>query len=114
MNDTYEDSFIFSSVLSLFETCLKAQLRAIRDLKNPPPPRPPRPGSQPALAYTVLRECGHPLHIDALLAHIQQRFGISFGRDSLTSSLSKKVVRCDRFVRVAQNTFGLREWESTP
>lgn len=114
MDDTHDDQFVSVSVLSLFEMCLKAQLRVIRDLKNPLPPRPPRPGSQPALAYTVLRECGHPLHVNELLAHIQQQFGISFDRDSLASSLSKKVARGDRFIRVAQNTFSLREWEGRP
>ncbi len=36
------------------------------------------------------------------------RFGVAVDRESLVSSLAKKVVRGDRFVRTAKNTFGLR------
>ena len=43
--------------------------------------------------------------------HFEQRFGFRIDRESLVSSLSKKVVRRDRFFRTDKNTFGLLEWE---
>ncbi len=43
--------------------------------------------------------------------HFEQRFGFRIDRESLVSSLSKKVVRLDRFFRTGKNTFGLLEWE---
>jgi hypothetical protein len=48
-----------------------------------------------------------PLHISALLAGIQARFGLAIDRESLVSSLSKRVARRDRFTRTARNTFAL-------
>jgi hypothetical protein len=43
-----------------------------------------------------------------LLGRIHSAFGVSVDRESLVSSLTKKVARQDRFVRTAKNTFGLR------
>ncbi len=60
------------------------------------------------MAYDVLKEAGAPLHITELLARIRSSFGVAVDRESLVSSLSKKLARGDRFVRTAKNTFGLR------
>ena len=49
---------------------------------------------------------GHELpHLD----RIQASFGVSVDRESLVSSLSKKIARGDRFLRTAKNTFTVRE-----
>lgn len=99
-------------ILSIFETSLDAQLRAVRRLRRPaaapPGPRPQKRLSQVDMAYAVLQQTGSPLHIAALLARIQARFGATVDRDSLVSSLTKKVARGDRFLRTAKNAFGLR------
>jgi len=42
------------------------------------------------------------------LARIKTSFSVAVDRESLVSSLSKKVARGDRFLRTAKNTFGLR------
>ena len=42
-----------------------------------------------------------------LLERIHASFGVRVDRESLVSSLTKKVARGDRFVRTASNTFGL-------
>jgi hypothetical protein len=42
------------------------------------------------------------------LSRIETRFGVPVDRESLVSSLTKKVARGDRFVRTEKNTFGLR------
>ncbi len=115
MSDDLEHS-VHDAVLSAFEACLEAQLRAIRTLQREPTtpaPAKERSRSHPDMAYDILRETGHPLHITALIEHIRHRFGITVDRESLVSSLTKKVLRRDRFARVAKNTFGLLEWEVT-
>lgn len=113
MSDEHEQS-IKDAVISAFEVCLEAQLRSVRTLKREQMSSKPRPRmskSHPVMSYDILRESGHPLHINELIERIRERFGISVDRESLVSSLTKKVMRRDRFTRVAKNTFGLVEWE---
>jgi hypothetical protein len=100
------------SILSIFEASLDAQLRAVRRLRSGQPE--PVPGrihqglSQVDMAYDVLKKAGTPLHISQLLARIRSTFHVAVDRESLVSSLSKKVARGDRFIRTDKNTFGLR------
>ena len=100
------------TILSVFETSLEAQLRAVRRLRRGEPAAgrtTRRKGlSQVDMAYDVLRKARAPLHVTQLLARIQTAFGVGVDRESLVSSLSKKVARGDRFVRTDKNTFGLR------
>ena len=44
----------------------------------------------------------------SLLDRIHASFGVTVDRESLVSSLTKKVARQDRFLRTEKNTFGLR------
>jgi len=107
MNDDLKDI-----ILSAFEASLEAQLRAIRRLRQSPAenalPRPPKGRSQVDMAYDILKKARAPLHVSELLARIQSSFGVPVDRESLVSSLTKKVARGDRFLRTDKNTFGLR------
>lgn len=99
-------------LLGTFEASLEAQLRAIRRLrqgKAEPKSQRPRKGlSQVDMAYDVLKKARLPLHVSQLLARIEAAFGQRVDRESLVSSLTKKVARGDRFLRTDKNTFGLR------
>lgn len=106
MTDDLKDS-----VLSIFEASLDAQLRAVRRLRHGETvaaPRPRKGRSQVDMAYDVLKKAHAPLHVSDLLARIQSSFGVTVDRESLVSSLSKKVARQDRFLRTGKNTFSLR------
>jgi hypothetical protein len=101
------------SILSIFEASLDAQLRAVRRLRRHSPV--PVPGrrrraslSQVDMAYDILKKARIPLHVSELLARIHSTFHVSVDRESLVSSLTKKVARGDRFLRTAKNTFALR------
>jgi len=99
-------------ILSAFEASLDAQLRAVRRLRHAPaaassPPRQKRP-SQVDMAFDVLKKARSPLHVSDLLARIHSQFGLAVDRDSLVSSLAKKIARGDRFRRAGKNTFALR------
>jgi HB1, ASXL, restriction endonuclease HTH domain len=99
------------SLLSIFEASLDAQLRAVRRLRRPAPISPrPRPAglSQVDMAFDILKRARAPLHVAEILARIQATFHVTVDRESLVSSLSKKVARRDRFLRTAKNTFALR------
>jgi hypothetical protein len=99
-------------LLGVFEASLDAQLRAVRRLRHgePPgaPPRRRKGRSQVDMAFDVLKKARGPLHVSEILARIQASFGVAVDRESLVSSLTKKVARDDRFVRTAKNTFALR------
>jgi len=107
MKDDLKDLF-----LGAFEASLEAQLRAIRRLRHGPPDakktRFKKGLSQVDLAYDVLKKAPGPLHVSELLAGIEASFGQRVDRESLVSSLTKKVARRDRFLRTEKNTFGLR------
>jgi len=99
-------------ILSAFEASLEAQLRAIRRLRqgetDPAQPRAKKGRSQVDMAFDILKKARAPLHVSDLLDRIQTTFGVAVDRESLVSSLTKKVARGDRFVRTDKNTFGLR------
>jgi hypothetical protein len=100
------------SILSIFEASLDAQLRAVRRLRGASPaPAPARRRaslSQVDMAHDILKKARSPLHISELLARIHAAFHVRVDRESLVSSLTKKVARGDRFLRTGKNTFGLR------
>jgi hypothetical protein len=106
------DDDLKQSILSIFEASLEAQLRAVRRLrKDQPAPAEPRRRkglSQIDMAFDILRKARSPLHIADILERIQSQFHVPVDRQSLVSSLSKKVARGDRFLRPEKNTFSLR------
>jgi hypothetical protein len=99
-------------ILGAFEASLDAQLRAVRRLRHGAPagstPHRRKGRSQVDMACDVLKKARGALHISEILARIQASFGVAVDRESLVSSLSKKVARGDRFVRTEKNTFSLR------
>ena len=116
-----DTSGVRDTILDVFEESLQSQLSAVRRLRRragepgTAAPTPTTGGkrrrrksrSQVDYAYDILAEAAAPLHISALLAGIQARFGLAIDRESLVSSLSKRVARQDRFIRPARNTFAL-------
>lgn len=107
---------IRDTLLSTIEASLDAQLRAVRRLRKGEKPdnKPLRKSrlSQVDMAYDVLKKSRTPLHVSELLNRIQSAFGVRVDRESLVSSLSKKIAHGDRFLRTKPNTFGLRSEES--
>ena len=107
MNDDPRDI-----ILTAFEASLEAQLRAIRRLRQGQPEgaalRPMKGLSQVDMAYGILKKARTPLHVSEILARIHSTFHVTVDRESLVSSLTKKIARGDRFLRTGKNTFALR------
>ena len=105
------DPELKKDILTIIESSLDAQLRAVRRLKGGTPAEKPRRRgmSQVDMAYDILLRTGRPLQIKDLLDQIHKVHGVQVERESLVSALSKKVARKDRFVRTERNTFGLLE-----
>jgi hypothetical protein len=107
MNDETKDL-----ILGVFEASLEAQLRAVRRLRQGEPatvaPRRRKGLSQVDMAFDILKKARSPLHISVILERLQTQFGVTVDRESLVSSLTKKVARGDRFLRPEKNTFSLK------
>lgn len=106
------DKELRDTILEAMEQGLDAQLRAVRRLRkgeeSEARPRAEKGRSQVDMAFDILNRSPRPLHVNEILERIQDAFGAAVDRESLVSSLTKKVARGDRFVRTARNTFGLK------
>ncbi len=99
MNDEVKDV-----ILSVFEASLDAATP-----RGPSPPSGLKPSpseprrrkglSQVDMAFDILKKARAPLHVSQILDRIQTHFGVTIDRESLVSSLTKKVARGDRFLR---------------
>jgi hypothetical protein len=94
-------------IYEAFESSLKAQLRAIRQLRGLKKEAsvPKRGMSHVDMAYDILIKIGTPLHINEIIRNIETIHGIQVDRESLVSAITKKVTRGDRFSRVGKNIF---------
>ena len=108
-----DESKIKEAILDVMEASLEAQLRAVRRLKSgeekPRAKTGPKGMSQVDMAFDILQRARTPLHVSEIIQRIEQRHGQQVDRESLVSSLVKKVQRGDRFVRTDKNVFGLLE-----
>ena len=120
---TDHDSQIPKSLLNLTETLLDVQLGAIRKLRREFYPdeipqskrgRKPSGRSQLDLVFDILSNSREPLHVSEIIRRAKKSHGIELDRESLVSALSKRVMRRDRFVRCAPNTFALIEPSNSP
>jgi hypothetical protein len=60
------------------------------------------------MVHDVLRRAGKPLHISEILERVEKLHGRRLDRESVVSSLVKKIARGDRFVRTDKNVFSLK------
>ena len=115
MKKTAEDKDpIEQAVLNAFEIALDAQLRAIRRAKSKTTARPTREKrtSQLDMVQDVLRRAGKPLHISEILDRVEKLHGRRLDRESVVSSLVKKIARGERFLRTDKNVFTLKAGQS--
>lgn len=98
------------AVLNAFEVALEAQLRAIRRIKASGEAEPSRTKgtSQIDMVYDVLRRSGKPLHISEILDRVEKLHGRRLDRESVVSSLIKKIARGQRFMRTDKNVFSVK------
>ena len=115
MKKTAQDKdTIQEAVLNAFEIALDAQLRAIRRTKSKGAvePTPEKRTSQIDIVQDVLRRAGKPLHISEILDRVEKLHGRRLDRESVVSSLVKKIARGERFLRTDKNVFTVKEEQS--
>lgn len=97
-------------ILDITEKSLEAQLKAVRRLQGrlSPDSPPSKSMSQIDIVYDILQKAGRELHFNEILRRAESTHGVRLDRESIVSTLTKKVHRNDRFVRIGKNTFSLR------
>jgi len=94
---------------SFYESLLSAQLRVIRQLKNPKSAKnkltQDHGMSNIAMAIDILQKAKQPLHVSEIIAQVKTKHGIALDRESLVSALVKKVHQNQGLIRTAPNTF---------
>jgi hypothetical protein len=105
-----ENKAIEDAVLHAIEISLDAQLKAVRKLRAGPVEEKPsiQGKSQVDMVYDILQKAGQPLHISEIIDRVEKANGHRLERESIVSSLVKKVRRGDRFIRTDRNVFGLK------
>jgi len=95
--------------LSFFESILSAQLRVVRQLKNPrsgnTKPKKGQGMSNINMAIDILQRSRQPLHVSEIINQVNAKHGLTLDRESLVSALVKKVHHNQGLVRTAPNTF---------
>ena len=112
MNQQEIRDTVFDAVVDVFAVSLDAQLRSLQRLRKVPAEKTRRKRvgmSQVDLVEDILKAAGKNLHISDIIDRVEKTHGIRVDRESIVSSLTKKVAQNDRFVRSDKNTFGLIE-----
>jgi len=115
MKKTVQDKDpIQQAVLNAFEIALEAQLRAIRRAMSSSSAEASRERStsQIDMVHDVLRKSGKPLHISEILDRVEKLHGRRLDRESVVSSMVKKIARGERFMRTDKNVFTLKREDS--
>jgi hypothetical protein len=95
--------------LSFYESLLSAQLRVIRQLRNPRSenvkPKKGKSMSNINMAIDILQKAKQPLHISEIIIQVKAKHSVTLDRESLVSALVKKVHQNQGLTRTAPNTF---------
>lgn len=65
--------------------------------------------SKISMVESILARESKPLHVDEIISIAENEFNVTLDKDSLSSALTKKTLKDERFIRVAPNTFELRQ-----
>jgi len=63
---------------------------------------------QLAIVEEILKNAGHPLHINEIVKIARHTYDIDLNRDSVTSAIAKKIKTGSNFVRTSPNTFFIK------
>ena len=105
-----EKKDVEDAVLQAFEVSLEAQLKAVKRLRSGPVEAKPaeRSLSQIGMVYDILSKSSGPLHISEIIERVEKIYGVRLERESIVSSLVKKVRSGNRFIRTDKNVYGLK------
>ena len=100
----------FEKLLDFQKDLLNSQLKVIYryQQRTPLEKRKGKRRSQLDIVENILSSSDKALHISAIIDIAQRDYNITLERDSVVSALIKKVKAGKRFIKVAPNTFTLK------
>lgn len=97
----------------LQEMLLSEQLRVVRRFLKKDKKEEEKPArksrSKMDVVKDILRNSAKPLHVAVIINKAKSAYQTIIDRESIVSAISKKVSKGDTFIRVAPNTFGLKD-----
>jgi len=96
--------------LEIKRELLQAQLRVVyrHQRKTLPHGQKVKRTSNLTIVEDILQNSDQPLHISKIIQIAQKDYGVNLDRDSIVSALIKKINAGKTFIRVAPNTFALK------
>ena len=96
--------------LEIKRELLQAQLKVVyrHQRKTVPHGQKVKRTSNLTIVEDILQNSDEPLHISKIIQIAQKDYGINLDRDSVVSALIKKINAGKMFLRVAPNTFALK------
>ena len=100
----------FNNYLDFQRELLQAQLRVVYRHQRKATPRGQKlkRTSNLTIVEDILQNSDQPLHISKIIQIAQKDYNVNLERDSIVSALIKKINAGKMFLRVAPNTFALK------
>ena len=100
----------FDKIIELKRELLQSQLKIVRRYQQQSPQfkKQPKRTSILDIVEDILLSADQPLHIAKIIEIAKNDYNVTLQRDSIVSALVKKIHAGERFVRIAPNTFALK------
>ena len=95
--------------LKIKHKLLDAQIKIVRELQQQFSPVKVKRKTQVEMVFDILNDAGMPLHIKEIISLVKKKYDVELDRETIVSSIAKKIARGILFKRVAPNTYDLIE-----
>jgi predicted transcriptional regulator len=95
--------------LTIKQKFLEAQLKAINELLQQFSPVKVKRKTQTKMVFDILNDVDGSLHIKEIISLVKQKYDVELDRETIVSSIAKKIAKGIVFKRVAPNTYDLIE-----
>jgi len=95
--------------LKIKHKLLDAQIKVVRELQQQFSPVKAKRKTQVEMIFDILNDAGIPLHIKEIISLVKKKYDVELDRETIVSSIAKKIAKGILFKRVAPNTYDLIE-----
>lgn len=95
--------------LKIKQKLLDAQIKIIRGLQQQFSPVKVKRKTQVEMVFDILNDAGTHLHIKEIISLVKKKYDVELDRETIVSSIAKKIDKGILFKRVAPNTYDLIE-----
>ena len=95
--------------LKIKQKLLDSQIKIIRELQQQFSPAKVKRKTQVEMVFDILDDADSSLHIKEIISLVKKKYDVELDRETIVSSIAKKIARGILFKRVAPNTYDLIE-----